>query len=172
MRPFSEILNWTGISPPYPVVLVFDPPLICHHSPLSLFQTSYCVGALSKCCFLSWLLSLSLSSLFFLTSLFRSPLLLLTLYSFLVLSPFITDAFFCVYVNMLCMHVLLNGCVFVYCIEECWIYIYLTLWKELLLYSGAVFCPLLNILLCHTSKWKAIFFGCRISFCIFGTRTY
>lgn len=54
MRLFWAIPNWTGGSAHHPVILVFDPPLICHHSPLSLFQTSYCLGILSECCFLSW----------------------------------------------------------------------------------------------------------------------
>lgn len=49
-------LNWH--LPFLSCCLVFDPPLSCHHSPLSLFQTTYCLGILSKCCFLSWLLSL------------------------------------------------------------------------------------------------------------------
>lgn len=52
---FWAIPNWTGGSARHPVILVFDPPLICHRSPLSLFQTSYCLGILSECCFLSCL---------------------------------------------------------------------------------------------------------------------
>lgn len=69
LKNFQANSNETGISGLYPVILVFDHPLVCHHSPpLSPFQTSYCPGILSKCCFLCWLPLASLFSLPFLAS--------------------------------------------------------------------------------------------------------
>lgn len=104
-------LNWR--LPPHPVVLVFDPPLICHRSPLSLFQTSHCLGILSKCCFLSWLLFLfSLCSFLLLAFLYSHLFVLMTLYSFFVLSG--SWIYYLLYTHCVCSvsFIVLHACFF------------------------------------------------------------